>query len=346
MENICMADVSKVDAMTNTTPKSCVDVKCDCDTMWSLAQQFSTKRLCTESGDNKGKLISDYAVRARRIAATYARFYLELEEGGDPKKLGRYYWMALGAFASKTVACTFETWQVRGMSIGIDTVWEGLGKGNFWLFCDISGWHWYHNMYPASFDKCIHQRNSNKFAKTVKIQVTKLPWHGSALPIIRYFAPSAEIKSGFEMVTKFESTDVTNTRARQAIQFSQLLEIAKHEQGVILQPLIYDDPAFAAWVQRQRAWYAEWASPGLELVFTHQCTSSHLEVKSVAPKDTKLEDFLNRMNWINQAAAKFHGLMQRKKEFMHSALLNIAGWVDHPDDTERYGSNPVKQNGL
>jgi hypothetical protein len=23
-------------------------------------------------------------------------------------------------------------------------VTDGLGKGNFWLFCDISGWHWYY----------------------------------------------------------------------------------------------------------------------------------------------------------------------------------------------------------
>jgi hypothetical protein len=126
-----MADASKKEAMTNTTSKSCVEVNCDCNTMWSLAQQFSYKRLCVQTGDHEGELVKDYAVRARRIAATYARFYLELEDGGDPTKLGRYYWMALGAFASKTVACTFDAWQVKAMSIGIKTVWEGLGKGNF-----------------------------------------------------------------------------------------------------------------------------------------------------------------------------------------------------------------------
>jgi hypothetical protein len=59
--------------------------------MWSLAQQFSTKRLCTQTGEHKGKLVRHYAVRARRIAATYARFYLETEEGGNPEFKGRYY---------------------------------------------------------------------------------------------------------------------------------------------------------------------------------------------------------------------------------------------------------------
>lgn len=56
-----MPDVSTKEAITNTTPKSCAEVNCDCNTMWSLAQQFSTKRLCVETGENKGKLLSDYA---------------------------------------------------------------------------------------------------------------------------------------------------------------------------------------------------------------------------------------------------------------------------------------------
>lgn len=328
-----MAAAGTKEAMTNTTPKSSVEMKCDCDVMWSLAQQFSTARLCVETGEHKGKLVRDYAVRARRIAATYARFYLELEAGGDERKKGRYYWMALGAFASKTVACTFEAWQVEAMSVTTKTVWEGLGKGNFWLFCDISGWHWYRNLYPASFDNCLQQRDSKRFVREVKLQITKLPWNESALPVIKHFAPSTEIKKAFAKVREYEQA--TNDTDRKLIQFKHLLEVAKHEQGVILQPLIYDDPAFAIWVQRQRAWYAQWASPALELVFTHECSNKHLEVKSVAPKETILEDFPSRMAWINQAAKKFHTLMQEKTDFMHSALSNMAGWVDLPDTSEK-----------
>ncbi|MDB5935612.1 MAG: hypothetical protein JWQ01_2956 [Massilia sp.] len=328
-----MADASTKEATTNITPKSCVAVNCDCNTMWSLAQQFSSTRLCIETGEEQGKLVRDYSVRARRIAATYARFYLEIEVGGDIKKLGRYYWMALGAFASKTVACTFEAWQVETMSLVTKTVWEGLGKGNFWLFCDISGWHWYHNMYPASFEKCMAQRNAQNYARDVKAQIAKLPWNDTALRTIRYFAPSAEIKKAFAKIKEFD--EEIEPKLKKNAQFQHLLEVAKHEQGVILQPLIYDDRAFAGWVQKQRAWYAEWASPALELVFTHQCSNKHLEVKSVAPKGMKLENFLSRMEWINGAADKFHRLMQEKPSFMHSALSNIAAWVDLPDRNEK-----------
>jgi hypothetical protein len=334
-----MADASKKEAMTNTTPKSCVEVNCDCNTMWSLAQQFSTTRLSVKTGENEGELIEDYAVRARRIAATYARFYLELEDGCDEKKLGRYYWMALGAFASKTVACAFDSLQIKMMTPISHTVHEGLGKGNFWLFCDISGWHWYHSNYPSSFFTCIHQRHANNYTIAVKRQMEFLPWKKKSLPIIKYFSPSKEIKDGFALVTEIEKS--TDLETIQDLQLEHLLTIANHEQGVILQPLIYDDIAFATWVQRQRAWYAHWASPALELVFTHECSTKHLNVKSVAPNDIELERFLSRMAWIKSAASQFHGLMIMRKGFMHSALGIMAGWVDLSDTVIPQSGAPI-----
>lgn len=102
--------------MTDTTPNSRVDVARDRSTMWSIAQQFSYLRLGDETAPFKSKLVKDYAVRARRIAATYSRFYLEQEDGCEQAKKGRFYWAALAAFASKTVACTLETWQLSTRS--------------------------------------------------------------------------------------------------------------------------------------------------------------------------------------------------------------------------------------
>jgi len=92
-----------------------------------MAQEFAYLRLCNDTGTDTPRLIGYYSARARRIAATYARFYLEMEEHGNPKKKGRYYWMALGAFASKTVACTFEHWTVS--SAVAQEVRNYLGKG-------------------------------------------------------------------------------------------------------------------------------------------------------------------------------------------------------------------------
>lgn len=98
--------------------------------MWSIVQQMSTKRLCDSTGKNEGTIIPVYRDRAERIAATYARLYLETEDYGDISKKGRFYWMALGAFASKTVACSLCDTRVAL----IGTVFKGLAKGNLWLF--------------------------------------------------------------------------------------------------------------------------------------------------------------------------------------------------------------------
>jgi hypothetical protein len=325
-----VTDTTTSKATTNTTANSCVDVQCDCNALWSMAQQFSYLRLSDKTAPFRATLLTDYGVRARRIAATYARYYLEQEDGSDPAKKGRFYWMALGAFASKTVACTLEAWQVKLQAATISkTTKEGLGKGNFWLFCDISGWHWYYCKFPASFDTCIGSRNAQNFVPAVKSQVAKLPWSQEALPKIKQFAVSPYIRSGFAKVKEFEAQDQINLRRQ--IQFDNLMEIANHEQGVILQPLIYDDPKFAYWIQKQRSVWINWASPGLELVFSNACSSSDGDFKSVAPDDTVLEDFTSRMKWITKAANMFHGLMIKKRSHMERELAAIAGWVDLAD---------------
>jgi hypothetical protein len=324
-----VANPKTIEAMTNTTPNSCVEVKCDCNTMWSLAQQFSYLRLSDETAPFKSTLVKDYAVRAKRISATYAKFYLEQEQGGDAAKKGRFYWMALGAFASKTVACTLERRLVRMQAAVVADVWEGLGKGNFWLFCDISGWHWYYSMHAGSFDMCLESRNSDNYASAVKAQVKKLPWSAEALPKIKKLAVSKEIKLGFAKVKEFEAeTDATEKLKR---QMEHLLAIADHEQGVILQPLIYDDPAFVKWLEVQRSPWVSWAAPGLELVFSSACSTDDAALKSVAPGDTKLENLKSRMKWIGKAAEKFHQLMQTKKAYMEGEIQKMAGWVAAPD---------------
>ncbi len=322
-------DGKTVTAMTNTTPDSCVEVRCSCNTMWSLAMQFSYLRLSDETGDFRAKLVADYAVRARRIAATYARYYLELEDGCEPDKKGRFYWMALGAFASKTVACTLETWQVRTQKRLSNKTSEGLGKGNFWLFCDISGWHWYYAKYNNSFDMCLESRNSDNFVPDVKRQVAELPWSAKALPKINKMQVSKYIKTGFEKVREFERE--TEPEDRRPIQFDHLMAIADHEQRIILQPLIYDDPDFAFWIRLQRSAWVNWAAPDLELVFSSACETGDENLSSVAPEGTKLEDVKSRMKWIGEAALRFHELMGRSPNNVERELQVIADWVGMAD---------------
>jgi len=321
---------NKVQATTNTVANSRKEIHCDCNLMWSIIQQMSTKRLCSQSGRNEGSIIPAYSDRARRIAATYARFYLETEEYGDVSKKGRFYWMALGAFASKTVACSLDDPRV----MMIDTVFKGLAKGNLWLFYDISGWHWYYTRFRDSFDQCVSCRDASAYIKPVKDQVANYPWKDDALLKIKNMHEHGYIVSGFALAKKIEAEGRPTQRAAQ--QLLHLLDIAQHEQGVILQPLIYDDPYFSAWVGRQRAWYANWASPDLELVFNSACDTKEAELKSIAKNTTILESYISRMDWINTAAIQFHDLMQNKTDYMENQLKTISGWVDSSHEPYPY----------
>lgn len=325
----------------NDTPAQEYPVTVGCSLLWSLAQEFSYLRLSDKNADNEYELIGLYAARARRIAATYARFYLETEDGGDPSKLGRYYWMALGAFASKTVACLLDTWQLNAsyaggrLTLGATDMHEianGLGKGNLWLFGDIAPPHWFYNHYAEHFFDgmaCIHERDVNDLEDTVRETVNDLPWASDSLGPIDHFRPSDDLIEGFRKVVEIEQ--LPESRNRRQVQFKHLMAIADHEQGAILQPLIYDEEIFAKWSRRQRWPIVRSLSPKFELVFSHQCSECDENLKSEAPKDMRVEDFRNRMNWIEEAALQFHGLMQTKSSYMNQEIRTISSWVNYED---------------
>jgi hypothetical protein len=151
----------------------------------------------------------------------------------------------------------------------------------------------------------------------------RLPWADTALPTLKYLPISGFIKSAFATVKSIEKT--TRKEKRAEYQLSHLMDIAQHEQGIILQPLMYDDPEFAKWVQYQRGWMS-WFSPELELIFTHACETKDPKLKSVAPEGTVLENFDSRMKWIGKAAGRFHMLMQTQTSTMEAELKIMANW--------------------
>lgn len=169
-----------------------------------------------QKSDGTYKLIGLHAARACRISATYARFYLETEGGGDASKIGRYYWMALGAFASETVACLLDKFQVKasyfsGEALGImdgQNIANGLGQSNLWLFGDIAPAHWFYNKYPQNFFNgmdCIHKRDREKLIEPVKTYVKALPWSAKSLGKINNLAASSDLIKGFEFIVQIET---------------------------------------------------------------------------------------------------------------------------------------------
>jgi len=323
----------------NTAHAKVEDVRCDCGLLWSLAHQFAYLRLSDKVGENEYKLVDLYAARARRIAATYARFYLEFEKGGDTSKRGRYYWMALGAFASKTVSCLLDSWQLQASyAVFIKAIANGLAKGNLWLFCDIAPSHWLYNNYRNHFHEglqCGCERDFEKLEAGVRSVLLELPWAQESIPTIKNFRPSEYIKQGFELVKRIESTQ--DDRKASDLRMKQLLAVANHEQLEVLQPLIYEDPLFAKWTWRQREWWTlRKISPEFQLSFSYTCEAEEDSLRSDAPDTMVVEDFASRMDWILTAANKFHTLMLEHELYMLGQLNMIATWVKSPDATLVY----------
>lgn len=316
----------------NDKPSQVVEVECDCDFLWSLATQFSYVRLSDETAENEYQLVNLFAARAKRVAATYARFYLETEEGGSTDKIGRYYWMALGAFASKTVACLLDKPQLQmSYAAFMKTVPKGLAQGNFWLFIDIASSHWLYNNYREHFHegmKCEMKRDASQLEKSVKAVLDSLPFAAKTLGVIDQFKPSSFIVDGFNLIKAYE--EATRDTIKTNLQSEILLAIANHEQKAILQELIYNDEDFAWWAKKERDWF-RWVAPTMQISFSNVCEVDDPALKSIAPKEMVVENFKSRMKWITKVADKFHDLMQNKTGYMLSELSTMAGWVDSPD---------------
>lgn len=391
-----MAANLKVSGTTNPEPNTCVDAHCDCNIIWSLAQQFAMRQLVTRlsvPGDvldyrdcnthvsellfpkNEGPptFVSDPEVRARRIAATYARVFLEDFHLGDTSKIGRFYWLGLGAFASKQVAATLNSWQVDWV-LHCSELRAGLGRGNLWLFNDVLAWFYGYAAGADTFEKCANSRDSRHFVDQVATNFMRQMDHATTIDKVPYEIDGVTgekkaklghlqcteiVKKGFKLVKNWEAGDF---KKRQNIAFKHLLLIAQHEQGEVLQGLIYDDPDFTNWLKDQRRAQATADNtsindsmniptirtglsngpdalvvatralvPSLHLVLTSDYKTNDVKFRSDAPDRMPLENYRKRMDWIQKAAEKYDGLMQTQQKFMLGELQIISSWADWPD---------------
>ena len=347
---------------TNTTENSCKTAQCDCLTFWEVQQQIAMIRLSNlkDAKKNLYKLEPGYEARARRIASVYAKIYLEQENHGSQQLKGRYYWMGLGAFASKTVAALFKhgltAWGYKWVPISIirDPV-HSFAKGNLWLFMDIAPWHYAWNMSSDSFNQCRTQRDVSKFTH-IKEEVINVPW-SSCLPIIKHLQSTTEITQAFGMLPKIEGIFKRKGKPRrdnfkdaQDDLMKHLLAIAVQEQRNILQELVWKD-----WkVQAQATLQSYTKLPDSTLVLSSDYSvdavkprhgkyeGRHKDVLDKLPESvyseplahTKVQDYDSRMEWIQKAAEKYHTLMlsDTGRPFLENELAIIAGWGNSKAD--------------
>ncbi|MBB5020672.1 hypothetical protein HNQ59_003997, partial [Chitinivorax tropicus] len=151
------------------------------------------------------------------------------------------------------------------------------------------------------------------------------PWAEESLPILKHLQISPFIEKAFRKIPEIEAAP--NKKSKAKSQLEHLLAIAEHEQGVVLQPLIYEQADFKRALATMRSWPIRWISPKQQIVFTNHCETDDPKLKSEAPEDMIVEDYRSRMGWIGKAADKFHGLMQESTAFMEIQLSAIADWA-------------------
>jgi hypothetical protein len=67
--------------------------------------------------------------------------------------------------------------------------------------------------------------------------------------------------------------------------------------------------------------------PNLQLVLTSDDTTENPDFLSVAPDRTILQDYQQRMSWIQAVANKYHRLMRSiRKDRLRDELEKIAEW--------------------
>ena len=266
-----------------------------------------------------------YAIRARRVAAAYASVFLEDFEHGNPARLGRFYWAGLAAFASKQVACALDQ---PALAQGAPDTVIALAKGNLWLYNDAWPWHFAWALCPKSVHMCMDQRNATRLHPVVRTSLCNQEWASEVLPRVPWHidentgqvgesigqlqvAPlmRAAIKLWDDEANSSDSTEQSSQR------LEHLRAMARHEQGEVLQGLIYADDKFVADLEQSR--FLRENLPGADrmLMFKLQLSFSAEEYaddprwRSDAPPGIRLQDYKERMSWIDNAALRYHQLM-------------------------------------
>ena len=311
-----------------TAKKKAEDDRQDCIDWWRFYQKQAEAIVAPE----------DPIARNRRINAAYANLWLEDR---------RFQWAGLAAFASKQVGCgllnaaelisrsnrernAYQQWQRTSSPLerlspyasprmpvpdqaageGATKVYQMLAKGNMALFLDIWPLHMFYKKFGLQrFKRCLPERQQLR---------------GSVVWPLANSVPFGELRP--ELTQGFAAIDSGN--------ISMGVEIlAKHEQINILQPAMYNDPAFALLMRaNQFAWALNipaGSAREIQLTLANQCTTTganaQIEMFSRQPL-ANLADPGQRMAFVLRAAKRFDDLLHDpiEKHMVENSIFLIA----------------------
>lgn len=284
-----------------------------------------------------------YALRARRIAAAYACVFLEDFEHGNPALIGRFYWAGLAAFASKQVACTLDH---PALAQAAPDTAVALGKGNLWLYNDAWPWHFAWALCPGSVHMCMDKRSAENFDPVVLANLRDQEWADEVLPRLPCPIDERTGKVGQpigqlgiaplmrEAINAWETYGLaTSLQERQQYAMEHLMAMARHEQGEVLQGLVYDSCSvqteleLGGFVRDKVPKAQSFLMFKLQLSFSAEEYVEDTKWRSDAPEGIRISDYRERMKWIGDAAKQYHRLMTGEHRQAMLAQLRIL--ADH-----------------
>lgn len=280
----------------------------------------------------------DPIVRNRRINAAYAKLWLDDR---------RFQWAGLAAFASKQVGCgllnaaelvsrsnrernAYQQWEQSSSPLerlspyasprmpvpdqvageGATKVYQMLAKGNMSLFLDVWPQHMFYKKFGLQrFKRCLPERQALRGSVVWPI-ADRVLFAESKPEILRAFSAidSGDISTGVE-------------------------QLAQHEQLNILQPAMYNDPAFALLMRANQFAWALHIPTGsareIQLAFANQCTVTGANAKNERFSREPLANLADggqRMAFVLRAAQRFNQLLHDplQKYDVESSLYLIA----------------------
>lgn len=199
-----------------------------------------------------------------------------------------------------------------------------------------------------------------------------VPW-SNCLPIIKHLQSTPEITKAFDLLPKIEAVFKRKGKTRKENfilaakdLFKHLLAIAVQEQRNILQELVWKDWKVEAQATLQRytnlpdstlVLSSDYSAEAVKFVRKSQSVlpsaynrqsmekvykGRHEGVLDQLPEsvyseqlaNTRVANYDSRMEWINEAAKKYHRLMLSDKGrlFLEKELVIIAGWANSKAD--------------
>lgn len=237
---------------------------------------------------------------------------------------------------------------------------ERMLLGNLFLFFDIYPYHFLYRDLPCSFFEAINRRNSQNYVSTVKTDLYDLPYC-KELGLIKHFAykEKKHLKSAFKNIKKTEEFLRQNkgviTESVRKTQWQSLLDIADHEQRVILQSCFYApngriDPKLKTIFDKQKQldkhinsltvldWFAD--VQGRQAVLTNACQLSSFFMQDNSDREKFFKDMTNskefnstegenlydvdqRMEFITRIAKDYHFIMLKYKAKVEGYMQSI-----------------------